>query len=114
MKKITLELDPSDAQGLYDHTGTMPSAPGSWSNNVRAALSEALAARRPPNDFWLGINCGHPADPVAWVAGDVPTCHCGKALDPDDAISDGKEVGAPGPLVPCQGCGCLVSIPSDA
>lgn len=39
--KITLTRE--DAQYLYDHTGTMPFLRGSWSNNVRAALSEALA-----------------------------------------------------------------------
>jgi len=32
----------ADAQALYDHTGTMPYAPGSWSNNVREELSEIL------------------------------------------------------------------------
>lgn len=36
-------LSRDDLQGLYDHLGTIPYAPGSWSHNWRAALSEALA-----------------------------------------------------------------------
>lgn len=47
---IILTLTRDDAQGLYDHTGTMPYAPGSWSNNVRTVLSEALALSRRTHD----------------------------------------------------------------
>lgn len=36
---VTVRLTRQDARKLYDHTGTMPFALGSWSNNVRDALS---------------------------------------------------------------------------
>lgn len=36
---VTVRLTRQDARKLYDHTGTMPFAEGSWSNNVRDALS---------------------------------------------------------------------------
>jgi hypothetical protein len=39
---VSITLSRADAQALYDHTGTMPHAPGSWSNAVRGELSEAL------------------------------------------------------------------------
>ncbi len=39
---VTITLSYKDAQALYDHTGTMPWAPESWSNNIRAELSEVL------------------------------------------------------------------------
>jgi hypothetical protein len=39
---VKLELPYMDAQSLYEHIGTMPYAPGSWSNIVREELSEAL------------------------------------------------------------------------
>lgn len=42
---VVLELSRRDARALYDHTGTMPSAPGSWSNNVRSLLSEVLTRK---------------------------------------------------------------------
>lgn len=41
--KLVLPLSRWEAQALYDHTGTMPHAPGSWSNNLRDALSQLLA-----------------------------------------------------------------------
>jgi hypothetical protein len=47
---IRLELSKADAQALYDHTGTMPYLHRSWSNNVREALSEALANGERPRE----------------------------------------------------------------
>ena len=48
--ELTITLTRNEAQCLYDHTGTMPYAPGSWSHNVRARLSEALAGGVPRED----------------------------------------------------------------
>jgi hypothetical protein len=39
---VSLELSYTDAQRLYEHLGTMPYAPGSWSHVIRAELSDAL------------------------------------------------------------------------
>lgn len=48
------DLSRDDLQGLYDHLGTMPFVRGSWSNNWRAALSEALhCAPRP--ELWSAV-----------------------------------------------------------
>lgn len=67
-----------------------------------------------PPEFWREVPCGHPPDPVAALtpAGRW-TCHCARALDPADAISDGQKEGAPGPIVPCGKCGCFVAIPEE-
>ena len=58
-----------------------------------------------PQNFWRGIPCGHPPDPVAmrnqqgkWV------CHCGMLADEFSAM---EEPGI-GKLVQCYGCGCHV------
>jgi hypothetical protein len=62
-----------------------------------------------PREFWRGVPCGHPPDPVAMYGRDGdPICHCGWYLGEED----GREVeGAPGPVVLCQKCGCHVAIP---
>jgi len=52
-------LSREDWQGLYDHLGAIPYAPGSWSHNWRAALSEALAHRESVEDlFNLAVGGG--------------------------------------------------------
>lgn len=40
---VLIALSMRDARQLYEHTGTMPFAPGSWSHHVRAELSSALS-----------------------------------------------------------------------
>lgn len=64
-------------------------------------------------DFWRPIPCGHPQDPVAADVPDGWACHCGRLLNGAEEISDGKEAGAPGPIVFCLSCGCHVAIPMD-
>lgn len=72
-----------------------------------------------PEGFWRPVPCGHPNDPVAiWtqVRGlnaetiHVPLCHCGHALDK----RTGHYIeGAPGPVVPCDNCGCATAVPPE-
>lgn len=70
-----------------------------------------------PDSFWREVPCGHPPDPVAVLITDCGgctgthwVCHCGTTLDADEAISDGRAEGAPGPIVPCTNCGCAVAL----
>lgn len=53
--EILLGLSTASAQALYDHTGTMPWAPGSWTHTVRRALSDELGlaalGSRPLTDY---------------------------------------------------------------
>ena len=55
---ITLSWD--DAQCLYDHTGTMPWVPGSWSKNVRDELSEVLGPYTQPSVLLSSSDDGQP------------------------------------------------------
>lgn len=64
---------------------------------------------------WREVPCGHlPDRPVAFDVPDGWACHCGLLLNGAEAISDGVAEGAPGPIVPCQKCGCYVAIPAKA
>lgn len=68
----------------------------------------------PPRDWWRNVPCGHPPDPIAWLLPNgIYTCHCGHGLEATDAISEGGEEGAPGPIVPCSKCGCYVALPAS-
>jgi hypothetical protein len=71
-----------------------------------------------PDDFWREVPCGHPPAPVAALVTDCGgctgthwVCHCGSTLELFHAVSDGKAEDAPGPIVPCETCGCHVAIP---
>jgi hypothetical protein len=81
-------------------------------------MSEALHPSDVPRDYWTGVPCGHPPDPVAlWVwTGhshlSCPVCHCGWALTLQNALPDRPE-GASGPIVPCVQCGCYVAVPDE-
>lgn len=71
-----------------------------------------------PDDFWRHVPCGHPPDPVArWqeksfvgIRNYVLLCHCGRVLDPQHTLPI-EPVGAPGPIVGCDNCGCAVAVP---
>lgn len=77
-------------------------------------MSELREDRRPPAEFWREVPCGHPQDPVAWVNADGGAfCHCGWGLNGEDALSDGVEEGAPGPIVSCSKCGCYPAVPKE-
>ena len=56
MKKVTIGLTVFDAQRLYDHMGTMPWAPLSWSTKLRRKLSTVL------RDHWAEIDEESPFD----------------------------------------------------
>lgn len=61
----------------------------------------------PPRSWWREVPCGHPPDPLAWDNnGERFSCHCGSSLDVRRAIPVPE---APGPVVPCDGCGCHVA-----
>lgn len=70
----------------------------------------AAAEQRPPDSFWREVPCGHPQDPVAWWGAEGPFCHCGGGLDLKDALPE-QPPEAPGPIVPCDKCGCFPAIP---
>lgn len=76
--------------------------------------SERVGGDGIPLSFWREVPCGHPPEPVAMrTPGARWVCHCGWLLEPERAISDGIDDGAPGPLVPCAKCGCYVAIPTE-
>lgn len=64
-----------------------------------------------PDSYWREVPCGHPLDPVALrnKEGDA-VCHCGRGLDGVESLPD-TPFGAPGPIVPCEKCGCYVAVP---
>jgi hypothetical protein len=47
-REVALRLPRETAQRLYEHVGTMPPASGSWTDELRRVLSEALGQPRPP------------------------------------------------------------------
>lgn len=66
---------------------------------------------KPPADFWRPVPCGHPPDPLALQLEAGWTCHCGAVLEAKNALpADVTPPWAPGPLVPCFGCGCTVAL----
>ena len=67
-----------------------------------------------PYDYHgVSVPCGHPLDPVAFKVSAGWVCHCGRSLNDVTPISDGKKEGAPGPIVPCDKCGCHVALPAE-
>jgi hypothetical protein len=68
--------------------------------------------KRPPDEFWREVPCGHPRDPMAWQNPEgMFFCHCGLILSLAEAL-DCDMIDAPIPVVPCTKCGCHVGIPS--
>jgi hypothetical protein len=79
---------------------------------LRAALTEGDPPPEIPDDYWRRVPCGHPPDPVAMYGDEGrPVCHCGVLLDPAATGDFPVPSEAPGPIVPCQACGCYVAIP---
>jgi hypothetical protein len=67
----------------------------------------------PAEQEWLEVPCGHPSAPVAFDVPDGWVCHCGRLLNDAPVLSDGGNEDAPGPIVPCDKCGCHVAIPLE-
>jgi hypothetical protein len=101
----------AEASDRYNAAGTNTPQEGVGSDGARHAKAPAGSEPRrapglPPDDWWRGVPCGHPPDPVAWIIEGKPTCHCGWYIG--DAAPCGSHVD--GTIVPCQQCGCHVLI----